>query len=910
MTDALAVDDEKFEANIEDGSIFKQFTPELQKWWFNQFEETITQSNSVFTPPQKEAIPHIKNGDNTLIASPTGSGKTLASFSTIIDDLLRRQDNGTLQNSVYCLYISPLKSLANDIHRNLSRPLTEIQESKGVNESQLPKIRHAIRHSDTKQSEKQKMLRETPHILNTTPETLAILLNSKKFKKKLETVEYVIVDEIHSLADNKRGAHLAVSLERLENMINKNPVRIGCSATVDPLKQVGEFLVGKNETGEKRDFKTVDCRFTREFDLEVETPVPNLLEVSNEEITEKFYNRVHNLIQGSKNTLVFTNTRSGAERVLKNLRDTYGQTYTEENSGCHHGSLSKERRKTVETKLKNGDLDVVTSSTSLELGIDMPYVDLVIQVGSPKSISALLQRIGRAGHTLGETVKGRIICLEREDLVECTVMAKKALEGDIDTITIPTVPQDVAAQHIYGMAINSVRPKREVYNTLKRAYPFMGYSQEKFENLLSYLTLEYDQFEDSNVYPKIWCDSNDSKEGEYHYPEYDVGEKLIGKRGKLARMIYMTNIGTIPESFVCNVVTRSDDSLIGSLDEDYLNTLDKGDVFTLGGNRYEYRYRRGSKVYVDETSQRPTVPTWFSEQLPLSFDLGEYILDFQEQMYFNLTNPEASVIQFLREYPLNQNAMEAIHRLYKSQVAFLETPNIQRRNNFIIEKETDEDQFVTRYYIHSFYGRKFNEGLSRLIAQEIAKEKNINVKLSVSDQGFTVSIPLSQSVNIKSCIKNIDVSSLHSELRSAVKGTDLYKRYFRINAIRFLLILKNYKGNKKSAKSQQVASEKLLNVSESIEEFPVINETHREILEDKLNITQIENVLQKIQKEEKSLTVHEISTPSPQMFSLATLATSDVVLANDESVALEKFHKKVVSNIDSDIKLSESSESE
>ena len=447
--------------DIDDADVLDLLEPAVREWWVEEFGQFVPENGGFFTPPQKEAVPLIHDRENALICAPTGSGKTLASFTGIINELFRRDREEGLENSVYCLYVSPLKSLANDIHRNLEVPLDGITENLDDRGEDVA-IRHAIRHGDTSDSERQRMLDETPQILNTTPETLAILLNSPKFKKKLETVEYVVVDEIHSLAENKRGTHLSVSLERLEAMADTSPTRIGCSATVEPLSTMAEFLVGQDDPGgEPRDYELVDTRFVRDFDMELTCPTDDLIHTPSDVVNDRFYQQLHDLIGEHTNTLVFTNTRSGAERVLHNLRERYDD-YDEGNSGCHHGSLSKDRRQDIEEQLKAGTLDVVTTSTSLELGIDMPHIDLVVQVGSPKSVAALLQRVGRAGHQLGETVTGRVVALDRDELVECAVMLKKAEEGFVDRVFVPENAQDVATQHVYGMAINGPRPEEDL----------------------------------------------------------------------------------------------------------------------------------------------------------------------------------------------------------------------------------------------------------------------------------------------------------------------------------------------------------------------------------------------------------------------------------------------------------------
>jgi len=894
---AADVDVDAADAAIDDGDVLDRLEPPVQEWWVEQFGAFVHENGGFFTPPQKEAVPLIHEGENALIAAPTGSGKTLASFTSIINELFRRERAEGLENSVYCLYVSPLKSLANDIHRNLEVPLDGITE-KLDERGEDAEIRHAIRHGDTSDSERQKMLETTPHILNTTPETLAILLNSPKFREKLRTVEYVVVDEIHSLAENKRGTHLSVSLERLEALADGSPTRIGCSATVEPLDAMAEFLVGRaSPGGDPRDYELVDARFAREFDVELVCPTDDLVNTPPDVVTDRFYRDLDDLIGEHTNTLVFTNTRSGAERVLQTLRER-SDDYDEDNSGCHHGSLSKERRQEIEEKLKSGDLDVVTTSTSLELGIDMPHIDLVVQVGSPKSVAALLQRVGRAGHQLGETVTGRVVALDRDELVECAVMLKKAREGFVDRVFVPERAQDVAAQHVYGMAIAEIRPEAAIRGILERAYPYRRYTDEEWESLMRYLTADYPGMEDKNVYAKVWRDTNDAPDGEHHYEEYPVGADLMGKRGRLARVIYMTNIGTIPDSFTCDVYTRSGDEWVGQLDEEYLDTLESGDVFVLGGQNFEYRYRRGSKVYVDPTSARPTVPSWFSERLPLSYDLGREILAFQRELLDKMDRGGAGVVRhWLREYPLDENSVRAVARMFEEQVKYAGFESVSTDERLVVEEELDREEYERRYYVHSNYGRRFNDGLSRLLAYRVAREANANVQVAVADNGFSLSMPLNRKVDLLEVFEDIDPADVRAELRASLEGTDLLQRYFRIDATRALMILKRYKGYEKSAAEQQMNSEMLLGFAEDLEGFAVIEETYREILEDKLNVGAIEDVLAAVGRGEVAVEHHRVRSPSPRAFGLATLMASDVVLAEDESEVLQRFHERVMAEI-------------
>ncbi|MFB6163189.1 MAG: ATP-dependent helicase [Halococcoides sp.] len=894
--DAVAFDPDA--VDIDDEHVLDRFQPAMREWWVDQFGAYVPQNGGFFTPPQKEAIPLIESGTNTLICAPTGSGKTQAAFASILDDLFERARDDDLSNSVHALYVSPLKALANDVHRNLARPLAGMTE-RLADAGEDVTVRHAIRHGDTPDSERQQMLEETPHLLNTTPETLAILLNAPKFREKLRTVEYVVVDEIHSLADNKRGTHLAVSLERLDALADGSPTRIGCSATVEPLDRMAEFLVGRESPGgPAREYEVVDARFARELDLELDVPVADLIGTPPAEITDALYEQLHELIQAHENTIIFTNTRSGAERVLHRLRQRYG-AYDEQSSGCHHGSLDRERREAIEEKLKSGDIDVVTTSTSLELGIDMPHVDLVVQLGSPKRVAALLQRVGRAGHQLGETVTGRAIALDRDDLVELAVMVERASEGFVDRVYVPENAHDVAAQHVYGMAINGPRPEREVKAILRRADPYREYGDDDYESLMAYLTADYDGLEDRDVYPKVWRDANDPPDGEYHYDEYPVGESLIGKRGRMARVIYMTNVGTIPDSFSCDVIVRGSDTWVGQLDEEYLDTLEVGDVFVLGGDRYEYRYRRGTKVYVDRSSARPTVPSWYSERLPLSRDLGEEILAIQREIIDHRDRGGTPALrQWLRNFPMTESAVRALTRLFDQQIRFGGPESLATPDRIVIEHERDREEYERRYYVHSIYGRRFNDGLARLLADRIADAADANVQVAVADNGFVLSMPLNRKVDPVSLLEGLDPETVRADLRDALDGTDLLQRYFRINATRALMILRQYKGHSKSASQQQVDAEMLIDFAESLPDFAVMEETYREIAEDKLDVAGIERVLAAIDAGDIKVVSHRVESPTPRAFGLATLSASDVVLAEDESAVLKDFHERVMDAIE------------
>ena len=496
--------------------IKKIFHPLILEWFFSKFED--------FSQSQKFGVLKIWERKNILISAPTGGGKTLTAFLSILNRLVTLAEKDSLENKVYAVYTSPLKALNNDIHKNLIEPLEEIYKLAELKKIELQKIRVAVRTGDTSSYEKSKMTKNSPHILITTPESLAIVLTTKKFVEFFSDVEFCIVDEIHSLG-NKRGSFLSLSLERLNEMSKTFPVKVGLSATISPIEEVGKFLVGIDE---KREIEIAEIFLNKKLDLEVLSPVENL--IFHENPRKEMYNLINELVSKHKTTLIFTNTRAATERIVNFLIERFPTEYGEENIAAHHSSLSKEHRFDIEKKLRDGKLKVVVCSTSLELGIDIGYIDLVILLGSPKASSRALQRVGRAGHKLHDTAKGRFIILDRDDLVECSIIQKEMKEKKIDKVQFPKNCFDVLSQQIFGMAINKNWNIDEILNLIRKSYCYKDLSKKDFLSVISYLAGEYN-LEKSHVYKKIW---------------YDQKTKEIGKIGKLARVIYMTNVGTIP----------------------------------------------------------------------------------------------------------------------------------------------------------------------------------------------------------------------------------------------------------------------------------------------------------------------------------------------------------------------------
>lgn len=847
-------------------AIYKKLHPWVRQWFDENFDD--------FTPAQKQAIVEIHNKKNILISSPTGSGKTLTAFLSIISELVTLSQKEELTDNVYCIYISPLKALDNDIEKNLEEPLKGIEKIAGHELG----IRKAVRTGDTSQYQRQKMLKKPPHILITTPETLSILLVAPKFREKLSHVKYVIIDEIHSLADNKRGVHLSLSLERLHHLIG-GFTRIGLSATVSPLEEVAKFLVGY-EYGIERDCLVASVNYLKELDMEVISPVSDIVLADDEDTRLATYDILDDLIQENKTTLIFTNTRSGTERFVYNLKTMYPSHYNSNNIMAHHSSLSKEVRLETENKLKNGELKCVVSSTSLELGIDIGYIDLVVLINSPKSVSRALQRIGRSGHRLHEKSKGKIIVTDRDDLVECSVLLKDAKEGKIDKINIPKNCLDVLAQHIYGMAIENPWDIDYAYDVIRKSYCYKDLTRDDYEDVLSYMAGEYSELEERYVYAKIWI---------------DYKENTFGKRGKLARALYSTNIGTIPDS--SGVLVKCDGETVGKIEEDFMERLKKGDTFVLGGNTYRFNYGKGMTINVSPASGPPTIPSWFSQQLPLSFDLAMDIQRFRAHMdsKFQYRRSKEEIMEFIHEYLyVDDFAANSIYEYFVEQYKYAKIPSNRK---MLIEYYTG---FGGKKFVifHSLFGRKVNDALSRATAYLVAKRYNANVTISISDNGFYLSSD--GKIGGLESFRELTPENFRNILTQSLSKTETLASRFRHCAGRSLMTLRRYKGKSKSVGRQQVRGKILLKFVEEMDDnFPILSEARRETLEDYMDVENAEKVIQWIANEEMEIKVINTIIPTPFAFNLVSQGYLDVLNQNDKAEFTKRMHKAVLDKIKS-----------
>ncbi len=841
------------------------------------------------TPPQRLALPEIFNGKNVLISAPTGSGKTLAAFLTLLNFLFDLGEKGELNNEIYVVYVSPLRALNNDIKRNLMEPLKgirKITEEKGI---ELPEVRVAVRTGDTPQSERSKMLRKTPHILITTPETIAIVLSAPKFREKLKSVRFVVVDEIHELADSKRGVHLSLSLERLQDLVGDHQiVRIGCSATQAPLEEISKFLVGFETEEKPRDCVIVDASMIKQTKIAVQTPVKDLIYTPEESLSHALYVNLDELITDHVTTLVFTNTRSGTERVVFHLQDIFGEKYVD-NIGAHHSSLSRKHRLDIEGRLKKGELKAVVCSTSLELGIDIGYIDLVVQLGSPKSVSRCLQRVGRSGHKLHEISEGVITVLDRDDLVECTVLGKAALEGKIDRVQIPKNCLDVLAQQLLGMAIDRRWEVKEAFELVRRSYCYKDLDFEDFINVLEYLAGEYVELESRRVYAKIWLDRVDER---------------FGKRGRLTRVIYYTNVGTIPQETQVDIFVRhgKKKSWVGSIDEGFLERLSPGDIFVLGGKTWKFKYARGLKAYVSPAPERrPTIPSWVSEMLPLSFDSALEVGRFRKKVSQKILRGEKKekIVEWISgEFPVSLIEATNIVNYFIEQLKF--TGGIMADNETLVVETVVDDMGRQNIIFHSLFGRRINDALSRAYGYFLSKIVRGNVSIAINDNGFSLTIPKGLKVlNVEDFVRKITKDNLENLLKESLEKTELFKRRFRHCATRALMILKQYKGHKISIGRQTMNAHFLIAAIKQISEnFPILKETFREIVEDHMDIINAKKVLDWMEEGKLNVVVFEGSDiPSPFAHNLFAIGQSDVILMADRKELLERLHKQVLEKI-------------
>ena len=728
--------------------------PLVQEWFTARF--------STPTEPQEQGWPHILAGHTTLISAPTGSGKTFAAFLACIDRLIRKALAGELHDRTEVLYISPLKALGNDIQKNLEIPLGEILQMAGERGLLMPEIRTMVRTGDTLMKDRRLMLKRPPHILVTTPESFYILLTAEKSRAILRDVETVIVDEIHAVADDKRGVHLSLSLERLDAMTHRRPARIGLSATQKPIEEVARFLAGTSDPENPRpDPVIVNVGHKRKLNLGVEVPSSELGPVASNEMWDEIYERIVQLVNSHRSTLVFVNTRRLAERISHQLGERLG----EENVAAHHGSLARKLRLEAERKLKEGQIKVLVATASLELGIDIGTVDLVCHISSPRSIAVALQRVGRSGHWRGAVPKGRFFVTTRDDLAECAVLVRAIRLGELDRLIFPEASLDILAQQIVAccaasgsaatantssdksvVAANDGWDEDELFALVKRAYPYRNLSRATFEEVLTMLS-----------------EGIASQRGRYGaYLHHDrINRKVRARRG--ARLAAITSGGAIPDNALFTVVAEPDGGTVGTVDEDFAVESMAGDIMLLGNTSWRIRRveSKTSRVLVDDAhGAPPTIPFWRGEApartAELSQQLGELRKEISDRLpgvlpvegWRNLPVVAEAVSWLREECGLDlSGAEQLIQYTLEGRTVLGDVPT---QTTIIAERFFDEGGGM-QLIIHAPFGGRINKAWGLALRKRFCRGFNFELQAAATDNGLNIALAEQHSFPLGGC---------------------------------------------------------------------------------------------------------------------------------------------------------------
>lgn len=829
----------------------------------SQVSDWVNNDLGTLTTLQKTTIPLIKQRKSTLIIAPTGSGKTFAGFVGILDELIALANTGKLEDRVYAIYISPLKALNNDIAKNLEQPLKMISRYVG----KIP-IRVSVRTGDTTSSAKSKMLRHPPHILITTPESLGIALATKKFSGLLKSVEWVIVDEIHDLAANKRGTFLSLCLEWLEWNCKKPPVRIGMSATVHPIEKVGQFLMGIHD--EKRKLNIVIGEEKKNIDIELVVPTQNLDTDRFEKVHNRLIDHILAQVEEVKSMILFANTRKWTEYLAASLIEASGGKL-EGKVGVHHGSIDRTLRLETEERMKAGDLKIIVTSTSLELGIDIGEIDLAMLWGSPKEVSTAIQRVGRAGHSLGKISKGHLLATDMIELLENIAIKKLIEEGKIEEVQIPTHPLDVLSQIIVGLVSERSWDFTEIFKLVTSAFAYKDLKENQLYDLLE--SMDNPTIEDERWrYGRIW---------------WNREEKRLGRKGN-SRLNFIMNVGTIPDVTTIQVVHEITRTKIGTVSERFAERLIPRDVFILGGAAYRYLRTVGNKIIVRRThGLRPTVPSWVGEGISRSRLVGIEIGKLLDELRAFVFEERSSITYSI--YQGKDQVLSFIER----QMAISEVPSHKR----IISEMYVDASGIVNILVLSVFGRKVNEPIAHGIATAISRKWNVNVGISATDNGFGLILPPGLDLEVDNIFDLIsDPETLVDLVRSSISKTEQFKIRFRHVAVRSLMILKRSPKFSRSPEQQFQAAQRLLKYLEP--DFPLLKEVEEEIFSGVFDLRSAKGIISDIKNGGIDVISYgKVKTPSPMSHEILLASNSDVILMENRRELLLSLHKQVVSKL-------------
>jgi ATP-dependent Lhr-like helicase len=854
----------------------KTFHPVIQEW----FATTLGEPTDV----QRASWPAIQSGKHALISAPTGSGKTLAAFLTCIDRLLHQAIHGELVEGIQVVYVSPLRALSHDIHKNLQQPLDEISQLALSAGFLSPNIRVEVRTGDTPPAQRQRLLKHPPHILVTTPETLFLMVTARRSRELLTGVDTVIVDEIHALAPNKRGSHLALSLERLDAVATRRLVRIGLSATPRPLETVGQFLVGE-PSHRKKDQQSslfesshchiVDVGHRRTLDLQVEVPNDELGAIATNAIWSEVYDRIAAIAEANRSTLVFVNTRRLAERIAHHLSERVG----EDQVASHHGSLSRKLRLAAEERLKTGQIKVMVATASLELGIDIGFIDVVCQIGSPRAIATCLQRVGRAGHWVGAIPKGRVFCTTRDELVECAAVVRAIRQGQLESIEIPSAPLDILIQHVIAEVAAQEWDIRALFDLCRSAYPYREITWETFESLVQLIA--------EGFVP--------GRRRLYAYLSYDRREgRLRPRRG--GRLAALTSGGAIPETATYSVVAEPDGTVVGTVDEDFAIESLAGDIMLLGTTSWRIRAIEAGKVRVEDAhGQPPNIPFWRGEAPSRSKELSHAVADVRLAIHQLLENGVTLGDAMARQWLLEECGVDAAgaDQLLAYVAGGVQILGGVPTQDCVIAERFFDEAGGMQLVLHAPFGGRLNRAWGLALRKRFCLNFDFELQGAATDDGLVLSLGEQHSFPLETIFQFLQPKTVRDVLIQATLATPLFVTRWRWNVSRSLALLRFQNGKRVPVYLQRMRAEDLLAAAFPmaaacgdnhvgdipVPEHPLVQETLRDCLTEAMDVEGLRQVLENI--DSKAIQVRVVESPMPSAFAHEILNANPYAFLDD-----------------------------
>jgi len=810
------------------------------------------------TEVQAQSWPAIVSGRNLLIAAPTGSGKTLAAFLSCIDRLFKDALAGSLEDRTQVLYVSPLKALSNDVQKNLQEPLAQIAEGAMAAGLLMPELRVMVRTGDTPMVDRQRMLRRPPHILITTPESLYLVLTSQKSREMLRDVHTVIVDEIHAVAPNKRGAHLALSLERLDALATTKPVRIGLSATQRPIETIAKFLVGSSSPP----CDIIDVGHRRAMDLAIEVPKDELGPVATNAIWSDIYDRLAELIHTHRSTLIFVNTRRLVERVSHHLEERVRDSLGPQAVAAHHGSLSRQIRLSAEERLKRGQTRAVVATASLELGIDVGTVDLVCQIGSPRSISVCLQRVGRSGHWIGAIPKGRLFATTRDELIECAALVRAIRSGLLDRIAVPPAPLDILAQQIVAASATQDWPEEELFSLCRRAYPYRDLSRDDFNEVVRMLAEGI---------------ATSRGRGRAYLHHDRINGRLRGRRG--ARLAAITSGGAIPDTANYAVIAEPAGTVVGSVDEDFAVESLAGDIILLGNSSWRIRGVETGRVRVEDAhGAPPSIPFWRGEAPSRSAELSAEVGAVRSEIEQRLAGGDLEAVRAWLQTACGldrRGAEQAVIYVAAGRDLLGTVPSQQ---TIIAERFFDEAGGM-QLVLHAPFGGRLNRAWGLALRKRFCVSFDFELQAAATDEGIVLSLGERHSFPLESIFAFLRAETVREVLTEAILAAPMFATRWRWNASRALALLRFSNGRKVPPQIQRMRSEDLLaavfpaatacqdnhrgEMTCMIPDHPLVQETIRDCLTEAMDLDGLIELLGRMERKEVQCIAVETPMPSP-----------------------------------------------